>query len=120
MAWNYQKHFDEMVEALKSELKYVWYSDHTMDNHFVDCDLERTIRLIPEEYLPIGFCYAPEYSPCSGVGFALQERETGRDLWVHVPLICFEKWLDSVGLLTSVFPNGTRYIQKYEKSGGCL
>ena len=110
MGWDYQRHYTEMLLALQNEVKYVWYSDHAMDNHFVDSDLEKTVRLIPEEYLPVGFCYNPDYSPQSGVGFVLQERETSLDLWVHVPKVCFERWLDDAGLIEKIFPNGTSNV----------
>jgi hypothetical protein len=104
---DFKKGYDEMLLALKNEVKYVWFSDHIMDNSFILKTVEETIREIPEEFIPIGFCYKPDYRPEKGVGFQLQERESGIEVWVHVPLTCFERWLESVNLLDELFPNGT-------------
>lgn len=82
-----------MIFALKNEMGYIWYSDHIMDNSFVKNTLDETIRKIPNEFMPIGFCIKPDYSPEKGVGFSLQARDTGVDVWVHVPERIFKQWL---------------------------
>lgn len=112
MNWDYQKHYGEMVLALQNEVHYVWFCDHIMDNTFVDSTLEGTIRRMPENYLPVGFCYNPNYRPQDGVGFALKEKSTDADIWIHVPKVCFERWLDDAGLIKKMFPNGTLYVCK--------
>jgi len=102
----------EMYIALKREIPFVSYSDHEQDNTFIRSTLEATISCIPDEFLPIGFCYNPDYRPEAGVAFVLRYRETEIEFWAHVPKVCFERWLDDAGLFDTVFPNGTRGIYK--------
>lgn len=102
--WDFSEHQQEMLDALKSEVSYVSYYDHVMDNTFVRCELEETVRRIPESYVPIGFCYTPDYRPDSGVAFLLQERDTGTEVWVHVPHRVFRRWLKEAGLLSAPHP----------------
>lgn len=92
--FNYEKTKQEMFLALKNEIGYVWYCDHTMDNSFLYSNLDDVIKHIPYEYVPIGFCLNPEYSPESGVGFVLQQRETGIEFWFHVSKYCYKNWLN--------------------------
>lgn len=90
--FDYEKTKQEILLALQNEIGYVWYCDHTMNNSFLDSELEKTIRNIPINYVPIGFCLNPEYDPESGVGFVMQQRETGEEFWFHVPESCYRWW----------------------------
>lgn len=102
--WDFNEHQQEMLDALKSEVSYVSYCDHVMDNTFVRCELEETIRRIPESYVPMGFCYSPDYRPESGVAFLLRERDAGTEVWVHVPHRVFRRWLKEAGFQNAPHP----------------
>ena len=91
--FDYERTKQEMLLALQNEIGYVWYCDHTMNNSFFDVELEKTIRNISIDYVPIGFCLNPEYSPESGVGFVLQRQEDGIEFWFHVSKYCYKNWL---------------------------
>lgn len=83
--------------ALHTPITEVYYCDHIMDNTFVRCELWRTEEYLKiKEYIPIGYCKEPEYSPGSGVAFVLKDKDD-YTLWVHVPKTIFRGWLTQIG-----------------------
>ena len=85
----------EFIMALHNPIDYVWYCEHVMDNSWTHYDIEKAISQFPAEYLPIGVCDEPEYSPRSGRAFVFEDRRTGDRMWVHIPLVVIDKWRDN-------------------------
>lgn len=98
----------EMIEALKTEINQVWFCEHIQDNYFLCTTLEDTYSKLEENFLPVGFCYNPDYKPEKGVAFVLENKKSQKRCWVHLSWLFFEKWLDDENLLDKIFPNGTR------------
>jgi len=100
---NYENIRESMILALQNEVGYLWYCDHIMDNSFIRHTLDSTIRYILNKFTPIGFCRKPEYCPEKGVGFLLQDNQTGEDIWVHVPKTTLKRWLREANLPDDLF-----------------
>ena len=82
-----------LKQALYTPINEVYYCDHIMDNTFIRTRLYETEwQLEDREYIPIGYCADPEYSPYSGIAFVVKDKDD-YTFWVHVPKSVFRCWL---------------------------